>query len=103
MVSGGKSGRRRCWVLGEDRSSPNTQHLRAPVAVCNWKTAVASEGAGGDLGAGRRLAALVFGAVDELDHPTDGRGVEPHLDDLLEALVVLDVGLEDRVEDRVGR
>ena len=40
-------------------------------SVRDRHAAVAAEGAAGDLDAGRRLAALVLGAVDERDHAVD--------------------------------
>ena len=47
---------------------------------------------------GRRLAALVLGAVDEREDALDGLGRQPGERELLAARVLLDVGLEDRVE-----
>src|SRR6266568_3154480 len=45
-------------------------------AVGDRQAAVLAEGAAGHLGAGRRLAALVLGAVDHAQHPLDDGGVE---------------------------
>src|SRR6266540_3649893 len=48
-------------------------------------------------------AELVLGAVDHPHDPLDDGGVEALGDDLLRAGVVLDVAVQDRVEDLVGR
>ena len=64
---------------------------------------VAAERLRADLDPGRRLAALVLGAVDEPDHLVDDLLGQAAADQLLAALVLLDVGLEDRVEQVVGR
>src|SRR6266704_4500133 len=72
-------------------------------AVGDRQAAVLAEGAAGHLGAGRRLAALVLGAVDHAQHPLDDGGVEALRHDLLCAGVVLDVAVQDRVEDVVVR
>ena len=53
---------------------------------------------------GRRLAALVLGAVDQPRSPRSTTSLgQAAADQLLAALVLLDVGLEDRVEHVVGR
>ena len=71
------------FVIGRRRSRPNAR--------------------GRDLDPGRRLAALVLGGVDHPDHAVDHLGGHSAADQLLAALVLLDVGLEDRVEQVVGR
>ena len=79
-------------------------HRRSPpVAVRDRHPAVAAERLAGDLDAGRLLAALVLGQVDEPDDAVDVLGRQAARDELLAAEVLLDVALEDRVEDRVGR
>ena len=55
------------------------------------------------LGPGRALPALVLGQVDEPGHPADHGLVEAGADELACGEVVLDVGLENRVEHLVGR
>ena len=57
---------------------------------------------GAQLHPGRRLAALVLGAVDERERPLDDVGVEL-LEQLLARAVELDVRLEHRVERVVRR
>ena len=52
---------------------------------------------------GRRLAALVLGGVDHPDHAVHDVLRHAAADQLVAALVLLDVGLEDRVEQVVGR
>ena len=52
---------------------------------------------------GGLLAALVLGEVDEPDHALDVGGGQAARDELLAPEVLLDVALEDRVEDLVGR
>ena len=78
--------------------------MSAPEAVRDRDAAVAAEGLLVHLDAGRRLPALVFGEVDE------ARDALRHLErreapagDLLGREVVLDVGLEQRIELLVGR
>src|SRR5215212_10546649 len=56
-----------------------------------------------DLYPRRVLASLVLGQVDEAQHAVDVAGVVARPDDLVAAHVLLDVGLEDGVEDRVRR
>src|SRR6185312_2986068 len=66
--------------------SAGRERRSSAVAVRDRHAAVAAERAAGDLDAGRGLTALVLGAQDEL----------------LAAEVLLDVGVEDRVEHGVG-
>src|SRR5207302_10455214 len=73
------------------------------ITVGDGQGAVAAEVAGRGLDAGWGLAALVFVEVDHPHYTPDDGLVEAHSDDLLEAAVVLDVGLEDGIEDLVGR
>ena len=56
----------------------------------------------GDLDARRRLAALVLGEVDEPDRAIDLLRGQALCDQLLAALVELDVALEDAVEQLIG-
>src|SRR5215217_9431575 len=76
---------------------------RSPEAVGDGEAAVLAEGAAGDLGAGRGLAALVLGPVDQADDLSRGVAVEALGHQLVEAGVVLDVGLQDRVQQLVRR
>ena len=74
----------------------------APVAVGDRHAPVAAERARGDLDPGRRLAALVLGEVDEADRAVDLLLGQPLGDQLLAAVVELDVALQDPVEQLVG-
>src|SRR4030042_3136273 len=71
-------------------------------AVGDGETAVAAEGAGGDLDAGRGLPPLVLVAVHHADHAPHRLFGEAHRQDVGKALVLLHVGLDDGVEDLVG-
>src|SRR5215210_2896739 len=73
------------------------------VAVGDGHAPVAAEGAGGDLYAGRGLAALVLGPVHQAHGALYVFFVEAGGDDLTYTLVLFHVGLEDGVEDFVGR
>src|SRR5262252_10028003 len=55
-----------------------------------------------DLDSGGALASLVLTGVDKADHPPHDPGLVAGGDQLLEAAVVLDVGLEDRIQHLVG-
>src|SRR4029077_13433658 len=74
----------------------------AAIAVGDRHAPVTSEGARGDLDPGRSLAALVLGEVDEADGAVDLRGGEALGDQLLAALIELDVAAQDAVEQLVG-
>src|SRR5436309_14834122 len=76
--------------------------LTAP-AVGDRRAAVAAERLRPQLDAGRRLPALVLGAVDHPDRALDDVLVEPVARQLLERTVVLDVLLEHFVELRIRR
>src|SRR5436190_1912584 len=76
--------------------------LPAP-AVCQRGPSVTPEGLGRQPNARRRLAALVLGAVDELDGPVDHLRVEAVGGELLARAVLLDVGREHPVELGVRR
>src|ERR671935_1403253 len=73
------------------------------IAVRDRHPAIAAKSPGRDLDAWRRLPALVLAAVDELDDARDDFAVVPGGHQLLEAAVVLDVALQDRVQHGVGR
>src|SRR5918994_2358721 len=73
------------------------------VAVRYRHATVAAEGAARYFYARGGLAALVFGAVYELDDAADVFFVEARGHDLGYPHVLFDVGLEDGVEDVVGR
>src|ERR687890_2605959 len=73
------------------------------VAIGNWHTPISPKGAGGDLYACWGLAAFVFGPVYQAHGAFYVFFVEASGDDLANTLVFFDVGLEDRVEDLVGR
>src|SRR4029453_9600070 len=75
---------------------------RAPEPVGDRQAAVLAAGAAGGLGPRRGLAAFVLGPVDQAHDLGHGVAVEPLGDQLVDAGVVLDVGLQDRVEDLVG-
>src|SRR5512139_1723182 len=74
----------------------------APVSVGNRESPVPSEGPGGYLDARRRLSPLVLARVDHPDDPLYRLCVTMG-DDLVKALFFFYIGLEDRVEDIVGR
>src|SRR4030042_2068509 len=84
---------------------PSMSHLPKglplAVAVGDGEAAVAAEGAGGDLDAGRGLTPLVLVAVDQADPAPHPLFLEPHRQDIGEALVFFPVGLEDGGEDIV--
>src|SRR5205807_6946218 len=79
-----------------------SQRLTAPV-VRNRRAAVAAERLRPQLYAGRRLPALVLGAVDHPYRALDDVLVEPVARQFLERTVVLDVLLEHFVELRIRR
>ena len=68
------------------------------------KPAPHSKGLAGDLEHGRSLLAFVLGTLDQVHYMFDDfRGKTVRFGDLRGGLVALDVGLEDRVEDFIGR
>src|SRR5438132_12774216 len=104
MVSTGSSTPSR-WRAWPDRRSPGRapRALRLAELVDDGQAPVPAERARGDLHADRALAALVFVAVDHRDDLPHDRGIEAVGDDVGQAPVLLDVGLEDRVEHLVRR
>src|SRR5207249_10007346 len=64
---------------------------------------VASERPRRDLHTDRALAALVLVGVHHADDTAHGLRIEAQSDDVGDALVLLDVGLQDGVEQRIGR
>src|SRR5205809_2980546 len=64
---------------------------------------VAAERLGAELHPGRRLSALVLGAVDHRERAVDDLGIEPVAGQVLARLIELDVRLENSVELRIGR
>src|SRR5205809_76316 len=56
-----------------------------------------------NLDAGWGLAALVLAAIDHQDDAADDVTIVAEADDLFQAAVFFDVGVEDRVEHLVGR
>src|SRR5205823_11270474 len=76
--------------------------LPAP-AVCYRGAPIAAERLRSQSNSGRGLAALVLGAVDQLEGALDDLGVEAVRRQLLTRAVLLDIGLEDAVELGVGR
>src|SRR4028118_1997455 len=89
--------------MGMRRSRPQARPATFMPAGGGGAAAVAAEGAARDLDAGWGLAALVLGPVHEADDAPDVVLVEAGGQDLGDALVLLYVGLEDGVEDLVGR
>src|SRR5918995_5677119 len=73
------------------------------VAVGDGHATVAAKRAGGDLYAGRNLAALVLGPVDQTYGALHVLLVKAGGNDLAYPLILFDVGLEDRIEDLVRR
>src|SRR5215831_20253252 len=71
--------------------------------VDDRRAPVAAEGPGRDLDPDRSLAALVFVGVHHGDDAPDRVGREAAGDEIVHALVLLDVALEDAVELLVWR
>src|SRR3954469_6886155 len=76
-------------------------HRAEPVG--DRQAAVPAEGLVGDADAGRGLAALVLGSVDEPHHLHHRFLGEAICDEVLDPHVALHVGLENAVEQLVGR
>ncbi len=74
---------------------------RSSVPVGDRHAPVAAEGAGGDLDPWGRLAALVLGEIDEADRVVHLLGGQPFGDQLLAAVVELDVAVQDPVEQLI--
>ena len=74
----------------------------ASVAIGDRHAPITAEGARGDLDPGRRLAALVLGAIDELDRAVHLRLGQTLGDKFLAALAELDVAVENAVEQGIG-
>ncbi len=79
------------------------QRARILERVGDGIAAVAAEGAARDLDPGRRLAALVFGAVEHAPDVAHHRLVMAARDDLGHRHLALDQALQDVVEHLVGR
>src|SRR4051812_16310320 len=67
------------------------------------KAPIATERHSRDLGPDRALAALPFGAIDEPGHELDHARVETERDDVRPPEATGDVGVDDVVEQLVGR
>src|SRR6266480_8041257 len=72
-------------------------------AVDDGQAPVAPERPRRDLHTDRALAALVLVGVHHADDTAHGLRIEAQSDDVGDALVLLDVGLQDSVEQRIGR
>src|SRR5579872_7543132 len=82
---------------GEALAPPRAQQS-APIAAGDRVAPVAAESAATDPYSGRRLAALVFVALHQVQHQRDGRALETASLDLVHRQVLLDEGLENRVQ-----
>ena len=87
---------------GEMRCGPLVRRLFHE-ALRDRHPASDAERAACDLQSWNRLGPLVFVQVDAALHPANGLLVEPMPDDLGDAELLLDVELENRVENLVGR
>src|SRR5439155_2120699 len=93
----------RCDSRAPRRSrSTSAGRPSAGPAVRDRRSPIATEGLRAELDAGRGLATLVLGTVDEGERALDDVGVEL-LEELLPRAVELDVGLEDGIESGIGR
>ena len=85
------------------READASAHASAAEAVGDRIAAVAAEGAAGDLDAGRRLAALVFGQIEHAPDPAH-RGLVIALgDDLLHRHLAFHQAFQDRIQLVIGR
>ncbi len=64
---------------------------------------IAAEGPAAHAHAGRRLAALVFVALHQIQDAPHGGSIEAARGDLIDRQVLFDEGLEDRVENFIRR
>src|SRR3989440_12469461 len=90
------------WLCGRG-TAPGASTRSAPIAVADGPAPVGSEGAFGDLDPGWRLAALVLGAIDQVERVLDGVGGQTLGDQLLAAEVQLDVAVQNTVEHVIWR
>src|SRR5579864_4668613 len=88
---------------GEALAAPRRAQLSAPIATGDRVAPVAAESATTDPYSGRRLAALVFVALHQVQHPRDGGTLEAARLDLVHRQVLLDEGVQNRVQHLVGR
>src|SRR5579864_74600 len=84
-------------------AAPCRAQLSAPIATGDRVAPVAAESATTDPYSWRRLAALVFVALHQVQHPRDGRTFETACLDLIHRQVLLDEGVQNRVQHLVGR
>src|SRR5580692_6856495 len=75
----------------------------APVAVGDGIAPIAAERAPADPHPGGRLASLVFVALDQVEHPADGRTIEAAGLDLIHRQILLDERLENGIQHFVRR
>src|ERR671934_2300197 len=92
------------FIAASFPSSKNcSASLLAAPQIRNRRPAIAAECLRPETNARRRLAALVFGAVDQGERALHDVGIESVLGQLLARAVLLDVRLEHAVEGRVRR
>src|SRR6202050_4069331 len=94
--------RRRTRASSTGGSSGGADELAA-IAVGDRITPVAAEGPPAHAYAGRRLAALVLGTLDQIERARDHGAVEAALADLLDRQIILDEAREYRIEHLVRR
>src|ERR1700733_11426430 len=107
--SAGFAGRGWCWRrrplqgrrAGAAQAPRRGGRARSSVTVRDRHAPVAAEGASGDLDPGGRLAALVLGEIHEANRAVHLLGGQPFGDQLLAAVVELDVAVQDPVEQLV--
>src|SRR5262249_46584563 len=87
---------------GGASGSPQGAMASAAIAARDRITPVPPESTSADAHAGRRLPPLVFVALHQVEYSADRRAVEAACLDLIDRQVLLDEGLEDRVEYFVG-
>src|SRR5258708_39240902 len=75
----------------------------ASIPAGNGIAPVAAKRAPADAHAGRGLAALVFVALDQVQDAGDHGAFEAAGTDLVDRQVLLDEGLQDRIEQGIGR
>jgi hypothetical protein len=71
--------------------------------IGDGQAAIFAKRPGGNLDTGRGLSPLIFVEVHLVDYLFDHLSPEPLLEDHLQALIFLYVGLKDRVQEIVGR
>src|SRR4030067_1112347 len=88
--------------LKQDVKKKRKLELKISIFVGHGQPPVFSYGAVGDLYAGRALSSFIFIPVNHINHFFNHIFLESHLGNISNLFVLLNIGLKNRIENRVG-